>query len=275
MSDTKSNGLIVLSHIFNEEYLLPFWLEHHRDLFDHGIIIDYYSTDRSIEIINSMCPTWEIVKTKNMTEDGRPNFQAELVDNEVKEIEERINGFKICLNTTEFMMIDKTKDEFRQTLEFGKIYCLKPYCAISTNLNFFPENIKKLFRNIKFFSEEPERGHRFLHSEVKLKYAFGRHELIQTDDNKKVYRDDLIIFWLGFYPHNQRSFLRKLQIQNNIPEFDRMNGLGVQHIVTYEQLEELFNQKIKETSDTPCTNPYLFQARDYYVNKYKQFYHKN
>jgi hypothetical protein len=33
--------ITVISHIFNEEYLLPFWLEHHRTIFDHGIIIDY------------------------------------------------------------------------------------------------------------------------------------------------------------------------------------------------------------------------------------------
>ena len=51
----------IISHILNEEYLLPFWLEHHASIFDHGIMIDSGSTDRSIELIRKMCPTWSIV----------------------------------------------------------------------------------------------------------------------------------------------------------------------------------------------------------------------
>ena len=43
--------LTVISGIYNEEYLLPFWLEHHRKIFDHGVIVDWHSTDRSLEII--------------------------------------------------------------------------------------------------------------------------------------------------------------------------------------------------------------------------------
>ena len=35
---------------YNEEYLLPWWLAHHTKLFDHGILINKGSTDRSVEI---------------------------------------------------------------------------------------------------------------------------------------------------------------------------------------------------------------------------------
>ncbi len=37
----------LVSHIFNEEYLIPFWLNHHKTMFDQIIIIDYNSTDKS------------------------------------------------------------------------------------------------------------------------------------------------------------------------------------------------------------------------------------
>ena len=47
MSSLKKTCLI---HIYNEEYLLPFWLNHHKDIFDDIIIIDYNSTDKSLEI---------------------------------------------------------------------------------------------------------------------------------------------------------------------------------------------------------------------------------
>ena len=36
MSVTKTT---LISHIFNEEYLLPFWLRHHKNMFDEIIII--------------------------------------------------------------------------------------------------------------------------------------------------------------------------------------------------------------------------------------------
>ena len=41
-----------LIHIYNEEYLLPFWLYHHKDMFDDILIIDYRSNDKSIDFCN-------------------------------------------------------------------------------------------------------------------------------------------------------------------------------------------------------------------------------
>jgi hypothetical protein len=29
---------LVVSHFFNESYLMPWWLKHHRETFDHGVI---------------------------------------------------------------------------------------------------------------------------------------------------------------------------------------------------------------------------------------------
>lgn len=56
----------VLIHIYNEEYLLPFWLNHHKNIFNHGIIIDYRSTDKSIEIYKQICPNWDIIISRNL-----------------------------------------------------------------------------------------------------------------------------------------------------------------------------------------------------------------
>ena len=78
MSNTKTT---LISHVFNEEYLLPFWLTHHKQLFDEIIIVDYNSTDKSIEICKSICPNCIIKKTRNC------NFEAEKVDNEIMDID--------------------------------------------------------------------------------------------------------------------------------------------------------------------------------------------
>lgn len=89
----------VLCHFYNEEYLLPWWLKHHKKMFGHGIMINYASTDRSVDIIKEICPTWEIVNSRNVYfEDS-----AE-IDREIMELESKISGFKMTLNTTEFLV---------------------------------------------------------------------------------------------------------------------------------------------------------------------------
>ena len=120
MTSSKINAT-VLCHFYNEEYLLPFWLKHHHSIFTHGIMIDYHSTDKSVEIIKELCPTWEIRTTKNEM------FDAYLVDKEVMEIEETLIGFKIVLNVTEFIV---AKTEFNLT---NDLVCIgmKSYTALS------------------------------------------------------------------------------------------------------------------------------------------------
>jgi hypothetical protein len=90
----------LISHFYNEEYMLPWFLNHHKQIFDHGIMIDYHSTDRSVEVIKKICPTWDIVTSRNQ------DFQADTIDTEVNDIERNIEGWKICLNVTEQLIGD-------------------------------------------------------------------------------------------------------------------------------------------------------------------------
>ena len=70
---------------------------HHTKLFDHGILINRGSTDRSVEICKLFAPHWEIRDSKVL------EFDAVLVDQEVMNIEKEITGWKMVLNTTEFL----------------------------------------------------------------------------------------------------------------------------------------------------------------------------
>lgn len=90
----------LISHFFNEEYLLPWWLSHHKQFFHHGILVDYNSTDSSLDIIKSICPHWKVIKTKNTY------FDSAAIDLEIMDIERQISGWKVCLNTTEFLVGD-------------------------------------------------------------------------------------------------------------------------------------------------------------------------
>ena len=233
--------LTLISHIFNEEYLLPFWLEYHKNIFNHGIIIDYYSTDRSVEIIRKYCPTWEIINTKNINEDGSPNFKAEYVDLEVMDIESRISGFRMCLNTTEFLFLTKPKEETMNLLTANVYYYLNTYMVMNNKRNFFPKNAIDFFKSIELVGAVTDRGHRILHSDPKIKYGFGRHNRHGNSAHNNHTHGLFFILWTKFYPCNQHMFKRKLQIQNNIPQSDKNAGWGYQHITNLPRLLSLYN----------------------------------
>jgi hypothetical protein len=88
----------VLCHFYNEEWLLPFWLKHHKNIFDHGILFDYHSTDRSVEIIREICPSWEVRTSRNA------DFNPHNVDHEISDAEHGLDGWRMTLNTPEFLV---------------------------------------------------------------------------------------------------------------------------------------------------------------------------
>jgi hypothetical protein len=96
----KLPQLTIIAHFFNEEYLLPWWLSHHVALADDGILIDYGSTDRSVDICRRLAPGWRIVRSRN------DFFDARAADLEVMDIECSIGGWKLALNVTEFLCVD-------------------------------------------------------------------------------------------------------------------------------------------------------------------------
>lgn len=90
----------VLTHIYNEEYLLPWWLEHHKKMFDYGVIIDYGSTDRSVEICKEICPHWQVLPSKYT------HFDAVDCDYEIMFYESQIPDWRITLTAAEFLVGD-------------------------------------------------------------------------------------------------------------------------------------------------------------------------
>ena len=104
----KRKNVMLITHFYNEEILLPYWIRHHASMFDHAILIDYSSTDRSVQIIQDMAPsTWKIIKTNNTDRfqgDKRPE-EAYLNDQEIAELEFQYpNDWHIALTVTEFLV---------------------------------------------------------------------------------------------------------------------------------------------------------------------------
>jgi hypothetical protein len=234
----------IITHIFNEEYLLPWWLNHHKDLFEHGIIIDYNSTDNSIDIIKDICPNWDVIKSRNQ------HFDAHLVDQEVMDIEREIKGWKITLNTTEFILgdIKNLPPEPNQILipsavMVDSINHVNQYP--DKNIPLIQQRVNGIYPNGKFFGYRRARS---LHN-ISISYPVGRHF-------SECNTEDFLLLWYGFSPYNFYMIKRKLQIQNQIPIHNIQQGLGFHHITTKEKQDEILHQYQQDATNL-----------EYYINK--------
>jgi len=242
----------VIIHIYNEEYLLPFWLNHHKNIFDHGIIIDYRSTDNSINICKKICPMWDIITTRNEL------FSTIDVDKEIMDIENTFSGIKICLNVTEFLFSLKPLQEYFKddTLLSYSVNVTSPY---SLN-NYYPKNNVELIQNllntdIKFHTNN-DRYTRQLHNFKNGAYGVGRHHTY----NFTIKNDtELHIIWFGYYPLNDLLLKRKLQIKNNMPESDKQLGFGYQHLYDLDKMLSINIEKTNSGMQLKDINPSLYE----------------
>ena len=222
----------VIAHFYNEEYLLPWWLKQHKEIFDHGVLIDYNSTDRSVEIIKEICPTWEIIKSRN------PEFGAEGVDQEVMDIENGIPGYKIALNITEFL-INKSDKSIDEILDHSS-----PNCYRVLRANIADDNPEEEVTYDDVLVEKKNFGivgdiglhtaYRYIHNFSNGKYCIGRH-IVELPINQSEL--PFIIFWYGFAPWNEHLIKRKTQIKSRMTKSNIAMGMGHQHLWDVQQME--------------------------------------
>ena len=198
--------ITVISHFYNEEFLLPYWLKHHRDIFDHGIMINYGSTDRSVEIIEELVPGWTLVDSIN------DKFNAELVDEEVMMYERAIEGWKTALNTTEFF--------YPKDLEFTNItepmlYRCDATFVVGKGDKSKPYKGKFLDEPLYGFNEFEKHGRvqglvraRIVHNLEDGRYHSGRHD---CDYGWGGRNEDLKLYYVADYPWSSEMLKRKMQ----------------------------------------------------------------
>ena len=210
----------VICHFYNEEHLLPWWLEHHKRVFDHGIMIDYHSTDRSMEIICEICPDWEIRYTKNKFFDSTP------IDQEVMNIEKILGGWRMALNVTEFLY--GNTDHLRDDIGEPTQYFVGNYVFVDMEN---PDRGQTLldhrhplhqqrywgyddFANTGAARHGPimSRQSRSIHN-YPVTYTGGRH---WTGHDKSF--NDLVIFYYGWADFSEAGIKRRDQIKSKISE---------------------------------------------------------
>ena len=215
----------ILCHFFNEEYLLPYWLKHHKQMFSHGIMIDYNSTDNSCNIIKEICPTWQILPSTV------PDFNARALDAQIANIEKDITGWRIVLNVTEYLfgnyklMSDSFSDFLIPVPKHWRIPC---YTMSSEWYGHQLDPNRGLIEQCLYgWSYKENFGERMarITRNYSHPYQLGRH--YHSYDT-----EDLVIFWSGFAPMNDQLLNRRTQISSRIPESDTRSGIGMQHILT-------------------------------------------
>lgn len=202
----------LISQFYNEEFLLPFWLKHHQTMFDHGILINYASTDNSVSIIRELCPSWEVIPSQYTYFDPHTN------DMEIMEVEQRVSGWKMSLNTTEFLFTEDLK-YYLKDKNYNGMTTQGIIMVESLEESKIPINQKPLFKQRHYGFWEPPEGYlnmgrpsrsRLIHRYPHGMYHLGRH----VSNVPGIYHDkDFLLLWFGYCPFDV-SLKRKAAINS-------------------------------------------------------------
>jgi hypothetical protein len=219
-------GITVISSFYNEEYLLPWWLECNKKVFDHGILFNYFSNDKSVEIIKRICPTWEIINTKQKMWSDIAN------EEDVTSAEKTVDGFKINIAITEFVIQVK---QFT-LLKSKKCYAIPMYVMVDTKPEDIPTYKKSLIEQKKTGYLSEKNKYRFLHNYTDGAYStYGRHRTTH-----KLYQCfAFIIFKYAYSPWNKDLIKRKLSMKTNCDPYGKH---GKHHLWGGKRLLEEYNK---------------------------------
>lgn len=210
----------VITHFYNEEYLLPWWLEHHKKLFDFGVLIDYHSTDRSVEICKEICPNWQVVKSMHT------QFDSAACDYEVMFYENQLSGWRIALTTTEFLVgnvdllahnLPNKQQHIIPGIRFTK---WDPTGSLDKNKPLW----EQIHTGINYYENPTAHQGRSFHNFSFLEYPVGRHYWPPTTEAA-------IIFHYANCLVGAPMLKRRLQIQHKISDRDREKLIGNHHFV--------------------------------------------
>jgi nucleoside-diphosphate-sugar epimerase len=255
--------VVLVTHFFNEAFLLPHFIRHHAPMFDRAILIDSGSTDKSVEIIMQLAPSsWEVVRSKD------PDmFHYERIDDEVVEWENKFPGWwKISLTITEFfvhsdlrgylnMLPPAPTGNASQVLRIFAVGIvgkddipLKRFSQLILQRNeyYFDHNrTRKKHPEVEDMASYIIHYSRFIHTigaEYPERYNVGRHSMRNSAKhrirNKKIrpLREGFIAkFVFSPWPEIKQ---RKLQIGPRIPKEHMDAKKGIQHNMTDSDLNE-------------------------------------
>lgn len=208
----------VITHVWNEERMLPLWLKHHVPLFDEGVVIDYHSTDATRDIVKELAPHWRLVPSAS------EKWHWAYCDIEVMAVENMIDGWKVALTCYEYLLspylTDICKDMDRLGYAgfslVGTTMC-DPPALRSAPVDPNVPLIRQRHWGRPFEYEENGLRNRLVHRAPNGRYHLkGRH----TNSLSGVFklRDYAYCFWYGFSPFEYIKQRRMQTISNLDPD---------------------------------------------------------
>lgn len=254
MLHDSCSKLTVLCHFYNDNFILRHWLQHHVKLFDDGILINYASTDGSDQLVKEIAPHWKLVQSRNAM------FDAEQCDAEVMEHEEKVRGWKIALNATEFIFTGDLKEKVRQIDRQGhdmvRFFGYQINDTVEQYETGYDQNQPLVLQ--RFHGVPDPWRHRILHKHSNGSYYVGRHfdtPGLPVNPHSQVQHKDipiipgLYLLWYRFSPMREQIH-RKLQVSDRIPEKDKAKGYSWNHIdLTEAKLLDRWTKAL-----LPCRN---------------------
>lgn len=238
----------MVTHFFNEELLLPYFIRHHAGVFDEVILIDSGSNDQSRQIIDKQAPSsWRVV------ESGNPDvFDAWKMDEEVMREEGVLaTSWRMTLTTTEFVVHPDLRSELRTieasngtTLNAMQFPALKMVGDDTLALKRFPNLVEQRSQVLR--EDWVNAYSRFVHQlpkDAKGYYSVGRHSMpgVPYVLSKQGY----IAKWM--YTPWPESISRKMQIGPRIPEQHLAQNAGIQHkLSSTDELGEVRDRAMRE-----------------------------
>lgn len=225
--------MVIISSFYNEEYLLPWWLKHHKDIFEHGVLFNYFSTDKSVSIIKKICPTWEVRDTSNKDWDFPAN------DREYMDAEKEFDEYKIVLTTTEFLFGNLPKLPKRKTA-----YSIPFVRLVDDEPEKLPTYNKPLIeqKHTAYVEKSDWNKKRYLHNYPYGQYGVGRHntKLKTTDISMQIYK-------YVYSPWNEKFIKRKLQMKDYVNPENTKKNMGLHHVWDRKKLKKEYTKALKHS----------------------------
>jgi hypothetical protein len=226
----------IISHFWNEEYLLPWWIKHHRGMFDEAVLINWGSTDRSLAEIKKHAPSrWKVINTKwKLPLESHQGF-APALDEEVMEIEGGLTGWRICLNTTEFLIGDILSIEKEGGTGQHMVGCMQMYdWNPEGKLDWFKPLWSQLWmgRDCRCTGMMNERPPRSIHAHP-VAYSLGRHYWHVPTEGLN---DRMAILHYANCISSPKMMERRLQIQHRLTDTDKRHYWGTQHYHPHREM---------------------------------------
>jgi hypothetical protein len=209
----------IISHIYNEAFLLPFFIEQHYAKFDHGVILDFGSTDDSRSIIEKLAPKWKIIDCSHHL------FEAAKVDYLVAELESKIQGTTVALTATEFLIGDPRLISTEAIIPTVSLLRLPGEPEIRIGQKFhdvYKNGVFPFQAEVNLETEWMSRKKGRKIGGVRSEYPVGRHFDLLGDSLLLIYRVSNCLA-------SEEMIQRRLQIQNRVPDSEIAKGFAIQH----------------------------------------------